>query len=431
MLKRGIFVVAAFAASVLASVQPAHADQFRFSLNDVRIERQREADGDRPYFTALTFRVRFCRSRLQPTVTVMEREPHDWVAFSEHTRGRNVGAHMSRGQTLPVPTWMGEATFNNVNMIRARGADGNWTDLTQAELIGVVYFSFDNNNTPPHVIRGLMNDAAGILRTVLQEEISDSAGCVRLLAGVRGGDTTEFSNRLSARLEEIARSTINEWQAVGLLAQLTVGSTFNPDQPTGVNLILVPTIYGLDPIQSGPPTRFNLPGGQMFAHTRVIQPASSEARLTFEGSGALYHSNFAFTHTSANATPATSTNATQVRLRVRTGGDDLRGGNDNVFAAVRINGTWRPEVQLNRANVRWADHSNEDIMIPIGTTPVSQIEAVRLRTTSGGGLGGDNWDMESIQIDWRGMGGIGGALGAGGPKRFTGNDRELVIEFAR
>jgi hypothetical protein len=164
----------------------------------------------------------------------------------------------------------------------------------------------------------------------------------------------------------------------------------------------------------------------MDVQTTMLAPVTTTtSTLTFTGSGANYRSRFGL-HVTASAPAQT---ATQVRLRIRTGGDDLRGGNDNVFASVRVAGRWRPEVMLNSGGQRWADNTTHDALIPVGSVAVSDIEAIRLRTTFGGGGGGDNWNMDSIQIDWRGVGGIGGSLGTHGFKRFTGDDRELLLEF--
>ncbi len=426
------------AALLVAAPAPAAADQVRFQLRDVRIETQREADGDRPYFTALAFRVRLCSPRTPPVVEVLEREPHDWVAYSEHNSGRVAGTHLFRGPTVPVPTWMGEYTFNNVTMLPFIRPNGNLVVLSDVEILGVAYFSFDNNNTPPHVIRGLMNDARGILQNVLFTELQQHRppvdgqprGCAAVLAGLNNRDPAVFSDNLQTELQEVAGRVIDGWRIAELLFQLTVGSTFNSDQPTGVNIVLVPTVTGLpEEFASGEaqqPIRYTLPTGSLEVQTTMLTPVTTTDRtLTFTGSGGVYRSRFAL-HVTASAPAQT---ATQVRLRIRTGGDDLRGGNDNVFAAVRVAGRWRPEVQLNRGGERWADNTTHDVMIPIGSTPVADIEAIRLRTTFGGGTGGDNWNMDSIQIDWRGLRGVGGALGTHGFKRFTGDERELTIEF--
>lgn len=427
------------AAVLVAASTPAAADQVRFQLRDVRIETQREASGDRPYFTALAFRVRLCNARTPPVVEVLEREPHDWVAYSEHNGGRLATDHMFRGSTVPVPTWMGEHTFNNVTLLPFIQPNGNFVVLSDVEILGVAYFSFDNNNTPPHVIRGLMNDARGILQTVLHTELQrqrppvdgQPRGCAAVLRGMTGGDPGIFSRNLQTELQAVAGRVIDGWRIAEVLFQLTLGSTFNSDQPTGVNIVMVPTVTGLPAefaaAAGGPPTEYRIPTvGAIQVQTTLLSPVTTtNTALTFTGAGADYRSRFNL-HVTASAPVQ---NATQVRLRIRTGGDDLRGGNDNVFASVRVARRWRREVQLNRGGERWADNTSHDVMIPIGTTPVSDIEAIRLRTTFGGGTGGDNWNMDSIQVDWRGMGGVGGALGTHGFKRFTGDERELVIEF--
>src|SRR4029077_18995908 len=104
-----------------------------------------------------------------------------------------------------------------------------------------------------------------------------------------------------------------------------------------------------------------------------------------------------------------------------TGGDDLRGGSDNVIALVRVARapdwiTIPIHGGLNRG-ARWGDGTNHIIVVPIGgggrcPTSPSLILAIRLQTTFGGGMGGDNWNLQSVHVDWIGTD-AGGAPATG------------------
>lgn len=415
-------------AGLAAALAPtARAEQIRLSLNSVRVVQQREAAGDRPYFASLTLETQLCTPG-STRVTVMEREPHDWVAYSQHTRGRLGSAdHMIAGNRVPIPTWMGETSFNNVELMPLMVGDTFHPDLSRARIFGAAYFGFDNNNTPPHIVRHLMQAAQQAATRVLQEEVESRSRCGVLLAGVVGGDTTEISERIANRLHALSQELLDDWQRVGLFLNLTAGSTFNPDQPTGVNVVLVPAVSGLPALGPSERFAFPLPAGEVISQTWVLAPQNQSRTLTFEGSGAVYTTPLA-----VRVTPeaAAETLATRLHLRIQTGRDDLRGGNDNVFASVLIGGRWRRELMLNAGGERWADNTIHDAFLPIGSTPLSQIEAIRLRATLGGGFDGDNWNVDGIRVEWRGVGNVGGLLyeRAGTPFQcFTGEERELII----
>ena len=83
----------------------------------------------------------------------------------------------------------------------------------------------------------------------------------------------------------------------------------------------------------------------------------------------------------------------------QTGNDDLRGGSDNLNIAIRFaNGGVQLEKNVKQGK-RWADGSPNGVVIALNQ-PVTreQIASVVLETTFGGGSGGDNWNMNSVQI---------------------------------
>ncbi len=82
---------------------------------------------------------------------------------------------------------------------------------------------------------------------------------------------------------------------------------------------------------------------------------------------------------------------------LRTGGDDLRGGNDNATATVDL-GSSTVECPLN-AGANWANNSVHTVrcVLPPGTQR-SRIREIRIQTTASGGIGGDNWNLDAIQV---------------------------------
>lgn len=130
--------------------------------------------------------------------------------------------------------------------------------------------------------------------------------------------------------------------------------------------------------------------------------------------------------------PAVSTAPNEVVAVFRTGGDDLRGGNDNVHLVLlmRSGATIRFE-NVNNGK-RWADGSIQPISRPLAANfNAADIVGVRLETTLGGGIGGDNWNLEALKIEIR----VNGANNIVFDKaatplfRFTGNQRTREFRF--
>ncbi len=91
----------------------------------------------------------------------------------------------------------------------------------------------------------------------------------------------------------------------------------------------------------------------------------------------------------------------QMTFDIRTGGDDLRGGNDNAFAVLFLRGGGRKEFPLN-GGANWGGNSTNSVTIPLSPSlDVSTIEGIGIRTTFGGGMGGDNWNMDRLTVSFR------------------------------
>jgi len=97
--------------------------------------------------------------------------------------------------------------------------------------------------------------------------------------------------------------------------------------------------------------------------------------------------------------PGTTGKVSEILLEIRTGGDDLRGGNDNVSVTVRIAG--RPDQQFSNINkgARWIDNYTETVPLHLAV-PVNKedIQSILFATSFGGGIGGDNWNMDAVRV---------------------------------
>jgi hypothetical protein len=128
-----------------------------------------------------------------------------------------------------------------------------------------------------------------------------------------------------------------------------------------------------------------------------------------------------------NTPPAVSGQVTRLKLEVRTGGDDLRGGHDNLNVQVNF-ADGRTQMSANVNNgAHWANNTTNYIDILLDRpVPVSQIRSLTLITTFTGGMGGDNWNMDSLKVTATGQG-VNQVIGTHGYNRFTGDRRQLEV----
>lgn len=102
---------------------------------------------------------------------------------------------------------------------------------------------------------------------------------------------------------------------------------------------------------------------------------------------------------SVRAPPVITRAAHELLLIIGTGGDDLRGTNDNlnVHVLTRTGRTLTFE-NVNRGHP-WINNSVQEIALPLPADLLpSDVRGVRLRTLSGGGPFGDNWNLESLEV---------------------------------
>lgn len=108
------------------------------------------------------------------------------------------------------------------------------------------------------------------------------------------------------------------------------------------------------------------------------------------------------TTTATPSVPNTSGNATTLTAVFGTGGDDLRGGNDNINILIRLKIRPVRNIALNNINSgrNWGNFTEKTITKTITAAPFTfdDIEDVVVRHTGGRGIGADNWYLDKLKI---------------------------------
>jgi hypothetical protein len=120
----------------------------------------------------------------------------------------------------------------------------------------------------------------------------------------------------------------------------------------------------------------------------------------------------------------------ELLLEVTTGMDDMRGGADHVDVTIRLADNTTQFFPNVSQGGRWLPNYSETVQVvllqPVAAASIKQIEIV---TNAGGGVGGDNWDLTSLQV--RAVGGDFARnllSNRAGPYRFTGARIPFVID---
>jgi len=178
-------------------------------------------------------------------------------------------------------------------------------------------------------------------------------------------------------------------------------------------------------------------------------PSTSEVKPPMNVAGAVYGQ-------SGNA-PGGNNNAcdvTQIRMRIGTGGDDLRGGQDNLNVLIYLAGA-SPRLSLNvNSSASWPNNSSHTVVIPINPpVPPSEIRAIRLFHVPDGSFNvssleiainpaaapifiakalqsPDNWDMSRLEA-FAVANGVAQRIVTHGFHRFTGSNPALTIYIRR
>lgn len=103
------------------------------------------------------------------------------------------------------------------------------------------------------------------------------------------------------------------------------------------------------------------------------------------------------------AKPGVTTTAAVIKIETLTGGDDLRGGNDNLNVLIRLKIRPVRNITLNNINNRanWGNFTEHTVTRSISAPPFTfdDIEDIVLRHTGGSfGQGIDNWYLDKLKI---------------------------------
>ena len=128
-----------------------------------------------------------------------------------------------------------------------------------------------------------------------------------------------------------------------------------------------------------------------------------------------------------SAPPAVAGQVSRLLLEIRTGSDDMRGGNDNLNIETHF-ADGRTQIDNNVNNsAKWNNNTTHTVTIVLNKpVPVNQIRSLTLATTFSGGMGGDNWNMDSLKVTATGVG-VNQVIATSGFNRFTGGKKTLNV----
>lgn len=148
----------------------------------------------------------------------------------------------------------------------------------------------------------------------------------------------------------------------------------------------------------------NYPG-----RTMILRPDLVRGGYRYEGEDKMWLTYFVDAKYSAKqptvraaavaAAPEDPNVVRELLVTIRTGGDDLRGGNDNVDIAL---GTRVGRKVWRNANGgrRWIGNYDQTVSLPVpGNVRLSDLRTLELVTRFGGGIGGDNWNVDCVTVE--------------------------------
>ncbi|NJN23120.1 MAG: hypothetical protein HC810_00190 [Acaryochloridaceae cyanobacterium RL_2_7] len=241
---------------------------------------------------------------------------------------------------------------------------------------------------PPHVVRGLADTLGSVLAKTLREDVE------RSLAPTALSET--FQRNLEAKLARLTLQTITPERVIDLAGQLTLGSTFNPDQLTGIQVQIIPALDRFAPQEQ---TRsLDLPtvvtGGSVQARSQIqsLQPWSQS--LVFQGSGADYRVQANMAKDSCSSTEMLNS----LNVSMLSGDDGLR---DNSSLALELEVAGRGSILVPFGGGD-GDRRFNTMTRPVTIPPIARrdLRGVGLRFTSRSGFleDHDNWTLSAIQV---------------------------------
>ena len=101
----------------------------------------------------------------------------------------------------------------------------------------------------------------------------------------------------------------------------------------------------------------------------------------------------------SNPKPINSNLVSKLLIDIKTGGDDLRGGNDNLNICIALKGGKEKRQNCVNRKHRWPDNHTQTVEVRLDKPiPAKDIKGVRLETTFKGGMGGDNWNVDFLCV---------------------------------
>ena len=396
-----VFAALAIAFSAFAFAAPrAGADDLRLTLDQLTVERARERSGDRPYIASIVFRSRH-NTRGSTSVRVQEREPHDWVSKPRWNRRGSFRGHILSGRTVDLPRWMGRHEWRTVNIPRVSADRRTWAAATRSEVLGAIIVTLDNNNTPPHVIRGVLQRIAGRVRDLLVRQIEGGVMMRRILNRWLRGDR---STRVDFDASSLTTGLFSDMEIFDLGLGLTSGSTHNPDRIAGVQVVIVPALDGAGPFAAEPDRSFTLPGsGPITVRTLAAEPNNRSVNFVFDSSGARYRVRGRLER--VRAVRPTAERISALQFVVRTGGDNLRSGGNAVLRVFARDGSMVGTASINRgAELR--NNTARTVVVTLrhrGRAGIArdQLSHFEIRLAQGMGVNPDNWNMDRVTVHAR------------------------------
>ncbi|KAF1719870.1 hypothetical protein [Pseudoxanthomonas wuyuanensis] len=95
--------------------------------------------------------------------------------------------------------------------------------------------------------------------------------------------------------------------------------------------------------------------------------------------------------------PADASLVRELLVTIETGGDDLRGGNDNVDLVLNTR-SGRQSWRNANGGRRWLGNYSQTLSLPVRNTRLSDLRSLDLLTHFGGGIGGDNWNVDCVIV---------------------------------
>jgi hypothetical protein len=280
-----------------------------------------------------------------------------------------------------------------------------------ADIVGVIVLGLDNRNTPPDVVRELLNDGAKIVRQLLIDQVESG----KIILPAMSGDFTVFEKNVIQDATDLATKLVDGWTVAGLIVRGGIGSLGSPDQLLGLKGFILPAIDGIPwaaiPAAKNAPIAIPIVKGSLTAHNEVMD---------FQGSCGSGHYQVSFSIAPEICNPAERISSFSISLL--SGEDDLR-SNSIVGLRVEAGGKVADVPDVITTGIDKRQQLTRTVNLP---SPVlrSELRNIGLTFTSHSGTGQtpDNWDMAAIRVDADGQTLV---LQTGRPvMRFTGSARE-------